>query len=235
MSGSKTKNYPPQVGEYSVKVKNGAGWTNYQRARFQISVGQEYHEGEKLKASFNWAAQRFEGITICVNDTLQRFNYLYDGMSEDEAYKKSEAKGREWIERNQHIWRSIPNVKIVRWDEWKKDQGFPQRLDDINKKYETDQSFKSEVDHEIQSFWSRRLKKNRDVAENFSAFQEFSKAYLLEEIAVFPLMFEAENAVDIYPGSTLLPCKLSGNSRLGQRGYTRIDFKKNNTSMPAVA
>ena len=50
MSGSKATQYPPQDGAYAVKVKNGAGWNAFDTARLQISVGQPYHEGDKLAA-----------------------------------------------------------------------------------------------------------------------------------------------------------------------------------------
>lgn len=235
MSGSKAKNFPPQTGQYVVKVKNGAGWSNFSNARLQISVGQEYHEGEKIKATFNWVADRFDKITVCVNDTLQRFNYMFDGMSEEEAYSKSEAEGREWIERNQAKWRHLPNIEIVRWDTWKKDPLFKTKLEEVQTRYHEDGSFRNEVDREVSSFWQRRLKAGDVIEAKFTRFSKFSKAYLLEEIAIFPIMSERTNAVDIYPGSTLLPCKLNDVVDLGQRGYTRIDFRRNSSNTLQIA
>lgn len=235
MSGFKAKQYPPQNGYYAVKVKNGAGWSGYSDARLQISVGQEYHEGEKLNATFNWVADRFDTVTVCVNDTLQRFNHMFTGMSEEEAYSKSESDGREWIERNQARWRHLPNIKIVRWDTWKNDPNFKDKLSEAKKRYDEDSSFRNEVDQEILSFWQRRLSSGDANKDDYERFKKLSKAYLLEEIAVFPIMSRNSSAVDIYPGSTLLPCKLNGISDLGQRGYTRIDFKRNNQGMPQVA
>ena len=40
--------------DYSVRVKNGAGWRKHNRIRLMISVGKEYHEGKKLAAVVNW-------------------------------------------------------------------------------------------------------------------------------------------------------------------------------------
>src|SRR5688572_6281343 len=92
------KQYPAQTGSYAVKVKNGRGWHAYDVARLPISVGQSYHEGEKFKATLRWLQPRFKKIVICVNDTLQRHNF--SNISDNEAFFKAEAAGREWIERN---------------------------------------------------------------------------------------------------------------------------------------
>ena len=77
MSGSKATQYPPQDGAYAVKVKNGAGWNAFDTARLQISVGQPYHEGDKLAATADWVRHRFGRVIVCVNDTLQRFNHAF--------------------------------------------------------------------------------------------------------------------------------------------------------------
>lgn len=235
MSGSKAIQYPQQNGLYAVKVKNGAGWQDFENTRLQISVGQEYHEGEKLRATFNWVAERFDKIIICVNDTLQRFNHEFSGMTEEEAFLRAESEGREWIERNQKMWRHLPNVKVMRWDDWKKDPSYEERLAEVTDRYLDDEKFRAEVDSEILSFWQRRIKAGDSQFDDFEKFKKFSKAYLLEEIAVFPIMFEKNEAVDIYPGSTLLPCKLNDVTSLGYRGYTRIDFKRNSQQIPQVA
>lgn len=228
MSGSRAKQYPPQNGQYAVVVKNGARWTNYDIARLQISVGQEYHESEKLRATFNWASHRFEKIIICVNDTLQRFNLEHDGYTPEEAFRISQERGDEWLKRNADLIASIPNTEIFRWEDWKAKPEYQKSLEEAESKYKTDSSFRREVDTEIEAFWLRKKKReglNSDFG--FHKFKKFSLPYLLEEIAVFPLMFERNRAVDVYPGSTLLPCKLSDTRDLGQRGFTRIDFRRN--------
>lgn len=213
--------YPPQTGFYSVKVKNGKAWSSKQIARLQISVGQSYHENDKLAATIEWAKHRYGSVIICVNDTLQRYNHVYnDGLTLTEANNYAENAGREWIERNIGIIRSLPNYKIYRWNHWTSKPNFSQEHKLICEKYKRNPFMKELVHKDIETFWSRR-NKNENLTADFSAFQSLSVDYLLEEIAAFNLMFHQDDAVDVYPGSTLLPCLLEG------KPFARIDFNRN--------
>lgn len=230
MSGSKAKQYPPQTGVYAVKVKTGASWQNFDTARLQISVGQAYHESEKLKATFNWVGQRFEKIIICANDTLQRFNFEMEGLSAEEAFDRAESAGREWIERNIPHIRNLPNYQIHRWEDWRTREDYQQALDEVYALYNDNDEFRAAIDQNVLDFWNRQ---NRPLSD-FERFKELSKSYLLEETAVFSIMYKTERAVDIYPGSTLLPStifqgrKIEGAPEgLGMGHFTRIDFKRN--------
>ncbi|MCF6254664.1 MAG: tRNA-dependent cyclodipeptide synthase, partial [Thiomicrorhabdus sp.] len=221
--------YPPQTGAYAVKVKNGAGWTGFGAARFHISVGQPYHEGEKFKATMAWASQRFEKVIICVNDTLQRHNLIFDGMDEVDAFDLAEVDGREWVERNLKSIRQLPNFEIRRWEEWRTNPDYHGKISEITELHRKDRSFREEIDNEVLTFWQRRQKRTGLADEyRFADFQKNSTNYLLEECAVFSLMFKHDCAVDIYPGSTLLPCVLFKNEdALGVEAFTRIDFSRN--------
>lgn len=228
--------YPPQTGPYAVKVKNGRGWNSYSTARFQISVGQEYHEGDKFKATMQWAKHRFEKVIICVNDTLQRHNYLYDGsvLNSEQAFLKAEAAGREWLERNLFAIRTLPNFEIYRWEEWRSLPEYEDQYKEVISLYTANSDFRDTINQEIKFFWDR--KKARTRAQELPDYGQFKKAstdYLIEETVAFFLMFQEERAVDVYPGSILLPCAfaekyLSTPGRnLGDRAFTRIDFSKN--------
>lgn len=212
---------------YQVKVKNGAGWRKYDISRLQISVGQPYHEGEKLTATLDWVNDRFDKNIICVNDTLQRHNFEFQGHSPEDAFNISQQAGREWIERNYSAITSLENYEVVRWESWRQDPSYEYGLEVMNRLYRDKESFREEVDEEMRSFWERALKKDKSLDPSlFETFRTHSLRYLLEECAVFQLMFAKDNAVDIYPGSTLLPCKLGPHQNLGVRGYTRIDFRR---------
>lgn len=229
MSGSKAKQYPPQTGDYAVKVKNGAGWQDFDTARLQISVGQPYHEDEKFEATLKWASMRFDKVIVCVNDTLQRFNLIAEGHSEDEAQRMTLDMGREWIERNLNLLRTLPNVEIKRWDSWKKDDyaEVKQQIDDL---YYNNIEFQVAVDTDVTGF-TKRNKTNPKLC----------REYLREETAVFSKMFR-ERAVDIYPGSVLLPCRIfqgrdveGAPDGLSDGHFTRIDFRRNHQPLPKVA
>lgn len=238
MSDSK-KQYPPQTGAYAVKVKNGRKWNAYSTARFHISVGQSYHESEKFQATMQWAKHRFDHVIICVNDTLQRYNYTYkESISDVDAMLKAENAGREWIERNLHTIRSLPSHEIIRWNNWLNHQDFPSQNQFVQDLYLSDENVRSLIAADVMNFWKRR--NVREGAETYSDFEKFraaSTAYLLEETAAFFLMFKRDVAVDIYPGSVLLPCVLAekylgiSNRDLGNGSFTRIDFSRRDTAL----
>ncbi len=230
------KQYPPQTGIYTVKVKNGRGWNVYSTARLQISVGQQYHEGEKLKATVEWAKHRFDKVIICVNDTLQRYNFIYkDNLSEKEAFNISEVAGREWIERNINIIRTLPKYELYRWEDWRNREDFSAQYQDITELYHSSIDVRSLIQEDVLQFWKRRQLDGTASNINFDVFKKNSIQYLLEETAAFFLMFKKEQAVDVYPGSVLLPCVLGQKylmeerSHLGERAFTRIDFSKNDS------
>lgn len=196
----KNINYPAQTGPYLVKVKNGAVWRNYRVARLQISVGGDRHEGEKFKATVEWLKHRFDKVIVCVNDTLQRFNYVMEGMSEEEALKYSLAAGREWVSRHMDEIRDLPNVEVYRWEEWK-DSAFEKAYQNVLELYDESPEFRNSME---------KSQKN-----------SYSREYLLEEIAVFSLMYQKEKAVDVYPGT--LPKVMS---IFQDQHTTRIDFMR---------
>lgn len=235
MSGSNAQ-YPQQSGAYAVKVKNGAGWRDFDVARFQISVGQPYHEGDKLEASLAWAGHRFGRIHVCVNDTLQRYNHMHqNGLSENQAFDLCRKHGDGWIIRNQSLLSSSPNVEIHRWEDWRNRPDYQTAHSQIRALFDQNPEFRGAVDQSVRAFWNRRRKNNSLAdATKFAEFYRYSRDYLLEEAAVFSLMFEDQAAADIYPGTLLLPCEIfKGRHVPGvpaglTKGThnTRIDFRR---------
>ena len=107
------KHYPPQTGRYKVKVKNGSDWRKHRHCRLQVSVGQESHEDDKFKATMGWVSDRFtvdksSRIYICINDKLQRWNFMFnEGLTEEEATVKANELGSTWMERNGAAYRQV--------------------------------------------------------------------------------------------------------------------------------
>lgn len=230
-----TRQYPAQTGSYAVKVKNGRGWDAFDTARLQISVGQEYHEGEKFRATVEWAKHRFDKVIICVNDTLQRFNDRYQTMLEEaDAFARTREEGAAWIARNRAVIETLPSYELYRWDDWRGHAGFEAEHAHILDLYLRDGVFRDHILAEVMRFWKRRTEKAAGgMGCSFEAFKLASIEYLLEETAAFFLMFKKDMAVDIYPGSTLLPCLLAqaycdvpARAQLGERAFTRIDFSR---------
>jgi len=228
--------YPAQTGFYKVKVKNGSGWNNYKTCRLQISVGQSKHEGEKLKSVFDWSMHRFDQVIVCVNDSLQRWNLMHDAcLSEEKANQVSHDNGLSWIKRNLSLYPHY-NFRCIRWDHWLSHPDYQNRFAMVLDLYDTSEIFKQAVEDEIDEF--QRRKKGKI----FDNFKTTCRSFLLEETAVFMLMFETEDAADIYPGTTLLPVrliqegKIAGVKLKGNVHFTRIDFSKNRSfSIPETA
>ena len=228
--------YPAQDGYYRVKVKNGAGWRFFKTARLQISVGQPYHEDEKMKATFEWVKHRFDKVIICVNDTLQRHNYCFgEGLTDKRATAKADTEGQNWILRHAEEIKQLPNFEVWRWDNWRRRKDYQNQLQHAQKLYRDQKDVHELLDANIKEFWERLCQRDPEMDQScFEDFAKHSRNYLIEEIAVFFLMFKEQKAVDIYPGSVLLPCVLAQDysdhaapDYLGQRAFTRIDFSVN--------
>ncbi len=232
MSVSRAIQYPAQNGAYAVKVKNGAHWRAFDTARIHISVGQAYHEGDKFKATINWLKYRFDKVIICVNDTLQRHNHIFDGMDEQAAFALAKENGRQWINRNSDILKTLPDVKIHRWEYWRTLPEYKAELKKINSLYRCDDVVRHAIDDDVMTFWQRRQnKQGLTDMHRLAAFQAYSTRYLIEECAAFSLMFKQSRAMDIYPGSALLPCVLFKEEKpLRNKAFTRIDFLRNKPS-----
>lgn len=191
-------NYPPQTGEYVVKVKNGAGWRAYDTCRLQISVGKERHEGAKFEATVDWCRHRFARVIVCVNDTLQRFNDRAYGADPAAAYQKALQAGDGWLLRNGRL---LEGCAVHRWDEWLARPGF------------------APLHKDIRDYYAARADFREAVAE--ARKNDLSPEYLLEEIAVFLLMDREGATVDVYPGT--LPRAIA---MMRDTHTTRIDFSR---------
>lgn len=221
---NKNNEFPAQNGPLKVMTKNGSKWRAFSACRMQISVGQEKHEGLKFSALLEWCSIRFDSVTICVNDTLQRFNLLREyPYREDIAVIRSRQDGDSWIDRN------VPpgtEVGIVRWDHWRSHIKFSDMLRKVYDLYENDYVFRSAIKLETEAF----AKRNKVMVTD--KLNKLCSDFLLEETAVFSLMISDFEAVDIYPGTTLLPMRLIQDGKIfgielkNKSHFTRVDFHR---------
>lgn len=242
------RQFPAQTGIYTVKVKSEqctASWQDFSMARAQISVGQDYHEGDKLAALAGWLAPRFDVVHICVNDTLQRFGRMIDheDIDEDTARAWAERDGQEWRTRNGHLF-TAPHVRLIHWDHWLDNPRFAATLDQISHLYDHNREFTHAIDGNIQALWERRRRQDpaRYPAAKFLRFATLSRRYLLEEIAAFSLMYEDQIAIDVYPGTTIFAALVfqgrvvdGAPVGLGQGHFCRVDFSRGKISPSAAA
>ncbi len=218
---------------YVVSVKKAAGFSQYSHARLQVSVGGANHEGAKLAAMVAWMAARFEHVTICVNDTLQRHNLCFEkGLPDAMATSLTHGHGDQWIARHKAILDTLPHYRISRWEEWRSSADYAPLHRDICALYDTQPDMHTAINACVADFWERRCKR-LGFTEDFKLpnFQRHSRAYLLEEMAVFTLMFRAGVAADVYPGSITLPFAImekhlpaAGPAGFGDKVFTHLSL-----------
>jgi tRNA-dependent cyclodipeptide synthase len=187
--------------KYRVKVYRNE-WRSCEEARLEISVGQDYHEGEKLAALTEWVSRHFKAASVNLCDTLQRYNHQFNGFGGSEALKAALHEGDLWLQRNASIISRLPNLKITRWEDWKKDTDWLTALETTLELKRIDRDFAKIIEDQIEEFWQRKTKKqclDKSLKEEFS---RSSRLYILEEIAVTMVM-SRNKVADIYPGSFL--------------------------------
>jgi tRNA-dependent cyclodipeptide synthase len=219
--------YPAQQGAYAVKVKSGDDWKAHAACRLHISVGQPYHEGDKLSAAMDWARARFPRVIVCVNDTLQGFTIAFEkGIPRPLAYVEGLYTGDDWETRNGAV---LQGADIRRWESWKTWPDYPRAFAQIVALYQSDDAFRAGLDGTIDRFWSRREGKHPAYTPDRRAeFHAVSRDYLLEEVAVICRMIERDRAIDIYPGTMLQVFDLMKGRTLANApdGLTRRDFAR---------
>lgn len=193
--------YAPQTGPYKVFVKDKGIWQNYNTARLQISVGNSRHTGDKFFALTEWAAARFDKVVLIVSDTLQRHNIaLEHNISLDQAHQASLFLGKKWLKENKAAIEnlSVNQRQVTLWDDWLQHEDFVQSYAEVCRVYQIDPAVQSVINAKAASFCKR--KEDGSLVMQGKDF-DTSVSYLLEEIAAFAIMFRAQQAVDIYPGT----------------------------------
>ena len=157
-------------------------------------------------------------------------------ISEDAAADTASNLGREWSERAMPVVSGIEQAEIITWDEWKAKRGFKKGHLQIEWLYANNHEFKAAIDRNIMEIWERRRATQPDIytPERFEDFFDLSRRYLLEEMAAFALMFESQEAIDIYPGTVLFAATLFKDREvegappgLGKGHFCRVDFARN--------
>ena len=152
-----------------------------------VSVGADYHEGEKFGATIDLLNRSgFSQVTVAVADTLQRHNLP---MSSAEAYHLARRRGDQWLARNRPLIDLLTaEVDVLRWDDALSDPDYPRALDEVRSAYETDHSYADAIDSTIDRFVARR---GDDVAD-LDAVRSGCRTYLLEEVPIIQPLWAAQ-------------------------------------------
>ena len=134
-----------------------------------ISVGGDAHEGERLSAIVDGINRIHDNdkvihcdIMLC--DTLQRYNYMIDGKTDEEvAIRLSKAEGEAWIKRNKPILEKLKlSYRIIRWDECRSDSQYQTAISEVKDKYNKDPKFQEAISRSTQTFLSRFIKRYKE-------------------------------------------------------------------------
>lgn len=170
-------------------------------AMILVSVGQSYHEGEKMIATLDLVSRKFEKYTVLVADTLQRHNIeAATGLSTKDALYLAKKKGEEWTENyKEEIQKRDGFYGIKKWDDYLSSKKFEDKLSTINKKFDDNQHYISKaIEKSVHEYMQRgdRIglpEKERKELESKCA------TYLKEECAAMLLWIEDGFNYEVYP------------------------------------
>lgn len=145
-----------------------------------ISVGADYHEGEKFGATIDLLNRSdFAHVTVAVADTLQRHNVA---EAPARAYELTRRRGDQWLARNQPVLDRIrADVDVLRWDDALSHTRYPGLLQQVRSAYIADDGYRSSVDATIGKFMARRTGLAPDDADRV---RHGCLTYLLEECPI---------------------------------------------------
>jgi hypothetical protein len=163
-----------------------------------VSVGKDYHEGNKLSSTIDKInATGFGRCVIAVADTLQRHNY--DAGSAEHNYRRSLDRGDAWLAQNEDVLSRLSMTReIVRWDELLRRVDYSQYYDMITNEYYSNHEYRSAINDTIGVF-AERNGLEPGTREHEAAFYR-SLFYILEECPIIMPMW-ARDGIDfiLYP------------------------------------
>ena len=198
-------NYSSPTGYYKVKIISNCEWKGVKNLRLGISLGGRNHEEDRLFALVEWAGARFESVHILVADSVQRHNIMFDrSIDEISAREQAMAEGDSWIARNKPILSALKNHEILRFDDLESHPEFAQLYLNLQLLFLEDFTFRTLIERDINGMWARKVKNSSLSPEaTFDKFYEYSKNYILEELAIMDIFGALCPGVEAYPGKFL--------------------------------
>lgn len=167
-----------------------------------ISVGQDYHEGEKFIATMDLINDTFQSCILVICDTLQRYSLkiFNPDLTEEDAYSQSLKSGQQWLSRNENAFNylNIP-FKLFGWDHWLNDSDYMNFRKEIENLYKNNEEYRYAIQSTIDKFLKRHSK-ILSTSDRYRKAFELSEAYLMEEMPVLvPLWAKTNCNFVIYP------------------------------------
>jgi len=205
---------------YRIVARYRSNWKKYNCARIHISIPLLPSYDERSRSIIDWAKQNFAHVTLCIHDTLQRYNLMALGWDEKQAYDKALVNGDDWLKAN--LPPSDDDVEVIRWDSLLAHKDYPSVHEKICRIYEEDKDFSDALDSDSAVFAERCQKRGEPFN---SARIALSRAFLLEEVSGLVLLCQGSSAADVYSGSRMKAMQLL----LDKKTYFHF---KDNSVMP---
>lgn len=167
-----------------------------------ISVGQESHEGNKLRATIELLNKSIHACTISLYDSLQRYTMALNSTHNPEYFHQlATQEGDLWLKRNQPYLKelTIP-YNVYRWDTWLNHDNFQEQKLTVLKAIESDIKYAKAFDDTIETYLNRYLKHHPDPGQfNLQRAQKICYDYIVEECVVLCLWPQLQCNYEIYP------------------------------------
>ena len=167
-----------------------------------ISVGSQAHEGQKFLATIKLINRNFKACDIFIADTIHKYTLKLTYPEKDISMLHDLARrdGNSWLQRNKQTYEqlTIP-YKITRCDEYLQHSLFQEKLDEINKLYDVDQTYRNIFKSNIEQYLIRHKKREQIFKISDALAFSYCLQYLKEECAIFYLLAEKQYNYEIYP------------------------------------
>lgn len=199
-----------------------------------VSVGKDYHEGEKLVATIDKInLSEFGQCVIAVADTLQRHNY--DTGSANDNYRRSRERGDLWIKQNTAVISKLSmQYEILRWDDLLRRDDYTYYYHLITNEYYSNHEYRCAINETIDAF-AERSGLVHGTREHEDAFYR-SLFYILEECPIIMPMW-ARDGIDFITYPKQMTAAMSKtreifvqNDRDGRANWLAVEFKKKSSA-----
>lgn len=172
-----------------------------------ISLKSRLHTGAGLAAMVEWILQtgRFERLRIGLSDTLNRHNIAHEqSISLTEAFQIATQQGNLWLDENRATLAQITiPTEFVRWSFWLETHAVEvaQNKAAFERAYQHDAGFRDALNTDMARFAQRKSGVSLAHLDRQSRATSFN--YLIEELAVYSVIFKDYPATVVYPGRPL--------------------------------
>jgi tRNA-dependent cyclodipeptide synthase len=180
---------------YKIIVRS-PGWRNFDACTLGVSVNSPNWQGERFASILEFAAENFETIRIDVTDLLYRHNFMAEGLPAGDAAARAEGFGGLWLVRHQALIDACPvRPHVIRWGSWYRHPDYAEVLDGFQRVAAASPLLHAAIERDVDEFLQRQSRKPTE------AKRQHSRAYLIEELAIFTLQARALSSLKIYPGN----------------------------------